>query len=97
MTTTTPLLSSIAKQPDPTFDKALADYLKQFEFKVVVKLGSTYTPEYTEFHAWCKDRLGAQYKDWFIYALGHGKYCVFIRSSKWASFLALTWVDMLSD
>jgi hypothetical protein len=80
---------------DPHFGVALAQYLKQFEYKVNVKLGSTYTKEYTEFYDWCKDRLGTQYKDWFIYSLGHGKYCVFIKDSKWATFLALTHVDKL--
>jgi len=80
---------------DPAFGVALAEYLKQFEYKVNVKLGSTYTKEYTEFYDWCKARLGAQYKDWFIYSLGHGKYRIFIKSSKYASFLALTHVDKL--
>ena len=80
---------------DPNFGVALAQYLKQFEYKVNVKLGSTYTKEYTEFYDWCKARLGVQYKDWFIYALGNGKYCIFIKSSKWATFLALTHVDKL--
>ena len=81
---------------DPSFDRALGDYLAQFEYKVVVRLGNTYTQEYKDFGTWCAARLGIQYKDWFIYALGNGKYCVFIRSSKWATFLALTWVDNLA-
>lgn len=80
---------------DPDFAQALSDYLKQFEYKVNVKLGSTFTKEYTDFFDWCRARLGQQYKDWFIYSLGKGKYCVFIKDSKWASFLALTHTDKL--
>ena len=88
-------LNQIIDPPDPSFGIALAEYLEQFEYRVDVRLGSTYTQEYSDFNDWCKLRLGSQYKDWFIYSLGHGKYCVFIRSSKWATFLALTWVDNL--
>ena len=87
--------SSIAKRPDPSFDTALSEYLAKFEYRVILKLGHTYTVAYNDFHAWCKERLGEQYKDWFIYPLGNGKYQLFMRNAKWASFLALTWVDNL--
>jgi hypothetical protein len=87
--------AAVINPPDPDFGVALANYLKQFDYRVNVKLGSTYTREYNDFLDWCRARLGQQYKDWFIYSLGKGKYCVFIRESKWATFLALTWVDML--
>ena len=87
--------AEVVNPVDPDFATALNEYLKKFEYRVNVRLGSTYTKEYTEFHAWCKARLGEQYKDWFIYSLGHGKYRVFVTDNKWATFLALTWVDML--
>jgi hypothetical protein len=69
------------------------DYLKQFEYRVTVKLGQTYTPEYQEFSAWCHERLGVKYKDWFITSNSKGQYTLYSRSNKWAMFLALTWVD----
>ena len=87
--------ADVVNPVDPDFATALNEYLKKFEYKVQVKLGSTFTKEYTDFLEWCRARLGQQYKDWFIYSLGKGKYCVFITDSKWATFLALTWVDFL--
>lgn len=80
---------------DPNFGVALADYLKQFEFKVTVKLGPSHSTTFNEFHDWCHQRLGTKYKDWFLYTIGKGEYCVFVRESKWASFLALTHVDKI--
>ena len=72
------------------------DYLKQFEYRITLKLGNSYTQEFKEFNAWCEARLGDKYKDWFITSDSKGTYTLHARSSKWASFLALTWVDNLA-
>jgi uncharacterized protein YycO len=71
------------------------DYLKQFEYRVTIKLGPTYSNQYQEFSTWCHARLGDKYKDWFITSNSKGVYTLFCRSNKWATFLALTWVDNL--
>jgi hypothetical protein len=85
----------IALRQDPSFNVAYADYLKQFEYKVTLKLGPTYSKEYQEFSTWCHARLGVKFKDWFITSNSRGVYTLFCRSNKWATFLALTWVDNL--
>lgn len=69
------------------------DYLKQFEYHITLKLGNSYTREFKEFNAWCEQRLGTKYKDWFITSDSRGTYTLHARSNKWAAFLALTWVD----
>lgn len=83
-------------QPDPGFDRAMSEYLAQFEYKVTVRLGSSYSPEFKEFIEWCNTRLGTKYKDWFIYANGKNTYTLFCRNDKWAMFLALTHIDKLA-
>ena len=82
-------------RPDPDLNKALGDYLAQFSYRVDVKLGHTYTQEFKDFTAWCEARLGPKYKAWFLYTLGNGRYTLWLREDKWASFLALTWVDVI--
>jgi len=84
-----------SNRPDPTFDKALGDYLKQFEYRVTLKLGHSYGYDFKEFTDWCNTRLGVKYKDWFLYTSQKGEYTLFCRSSKWAIFLALTYVDKI--
>lgn len=81
--------------PDPAFGVALGDYLKQFEYKITLKLGSTYSSEFKEFTEWCQTRLGTKYKDWFLYNSSKGEYVLFCRNNKWATFLALTHVDKI--
>lgn len=81
--------------PDPSFDTAYFDYIKQFEYRITIKLGHTYTNEFKEFNEWCVERLGTKYKDWFFTSNGKGHYTLFCRDSKWACFLALTWVDRI--
>ena len=72
------------------------EYLKQFEYRLCVRLGPTYKPEYKEFVEWCDTRLGIKFKDWFITSNGKGTYTLHARSNKWATFLALTWVDYIA-
>ena len=74
---------------------AYADYLEQFEYRIQLQLGPTYSNQYKEFSAWCQQRLGIKFKDWFLTSNSKGVYTVFVRSNKWASFLALTWVDYI--
>jgi hypothetical protein len=69
------------------------DYLKQFEYRLTVKLGASHTKEFKEFNEWCQEHLGTKFKDWFITSSSRGVYTLYARSSKWASFLALTYVD----
>lgn len=83
-------------RPDPSFDRALGEYLAQFEYRVSLRLGSSYSPEFKEFTEWCNHRLGTKYKDWFLYTSGKNTYTLFCRSNKWAMFLALTHVDKLA-
>lgn len=72
-------------------------YIKQFEYRVTVQLGKAYTPEFKEFCAWCDQHMGVKYKDWFIADVGKGRYTLFARNTKWAIFLAITWVDKITD
>ena len=88
-------MKTAAYRQDPSFDKAFSDYLSQFNYKVTVKLGYTYTTEYKDFAEWCKTRLGVQYKDWFLTSNGKGNYTLFCRDNKWMTFLALTHVDII--
>ena len=89
------LWNMITKQSNPSFNLAYWDYLKQFEYKLTLNLGPTYKPKYEEFSVWCHTHLGTKFKDWFITSNGKGHYTLFARSSKWATFLALTWVDYI--
>ena len=86
----------MAFRQDPSFNTAYADYLKQFEYRIQLRLGPTYSNQYQEFSVWCHTRLGPKFKDWFVTSNSKGVYTIFIRSSKWASFLTLTWVDYLA-
>lgn len=72
-------------------------YLKQFDYQVTVKLGQSYTHDFKQFTEWCNQRLGVKYKDWFIADVGKGRYTLFARNTKWATFLTLTWVDKITD
>lgn len=72
-------------------------YIKQFECRVTVKLGPAYTAEFKEFNNWCEERLGTKYKDWFIASNTKNKYTLFARSSKWTTFLMLTWIDKIVE
>ncbi len=71
------------------------DYLDKFGYTVTVKLGRSHTKEFKEFYSWCKARLGEQYKDWFIVSAGKDIYTLRCRNAKWATFLALTWFDVI--
>ena len=84
-------------QPSNKFDinQGVLEYLAQFKYRVVVKLGHSHTDEFKEFNVWCEQRLGNKYKDWFLTSKGRGTYTLFCRDSKWASFLALSHVDKL--
>ena len=92
----TRLIPQLHNRPDPSFDRALSEYLTQFEYKVTVRLGSSYTQDFKEFTDWCNDRLGTKYKDWFLLSQAKGTYTLFCRDNKWAMFLALTHVDKLA-
>ena len=80
-------------QPDPGFTQAMNEYLDQFTYKIHLRLGPTYSKEFRDFTEWCQERLGQKYKDWFLYSAGKDHYVLFMRNSKWGTFLALTWVD----
>lgn len=75
--------------------EAYWDYLKQFDYRITVKFGPTYTAEYQEFSAWCTAHLGVKYKDWFITSNSRGAYTLHARSNKWVTFLTLTWIDYM--
>ena len=70
-------------------------YVKQFEYRVTVQLGKAYTPEFKEFCAWCDQHMGEKYRDWFIADAGMGRYTLFARNTKWATFLTIMWVDKI--
>lgn len=89
---------SILKEPatdDPGLAQALNEYLTKFTFKLTVRLGPSYSERFKEFNIWCEERLGQKYKDWFLYTIDRDQYVLFVRDSKWATFLALTWVDTI--
>jgi hypothetical protein len=71
------------------------DYFEQFDYTIAVRLGRTYTPEFKEFTAWCDLHLGTRYKDWFIISSGPNIYTLTCRNNKRATFLALTWIDVI--
>lgn len=79
-----------------TVDPGLADYLGQFDYTLALRLGPTWHRDYRQFEQWCHDNLGRKFKDWFIVSRGQGVYTLYARNSKWAMFLALTWVDNLA-
>jgi hypothetical protein len=86
----------INKQPDAEFTQAYWDYLKQFEYRLTVKLGPSHTDKFKEFTQWCQSHLGIKYRDWFMTSNGKGTYTLHVQSSKWATFLALAWFDVIS-
>lgn len=80
---------------DPAFEKATFEYIHQFEYRLRVRLGPSYSKEFKEFSTWCGERLGTRYKDWFILAAAKNEYTLYCRTRKWAMFLALTHVDKI--
>ncbi len=82
-------------RPDPGLEQAMRDYLSKFSYHVELSLGASWTTEFKDFNAWCEQRLGTKYKDWFLYSTGSKTYILFLRNDRWASFLALTWVDFI--
>ncbi len=85
------------KEPtsDYEFRQVVSDYLDKFVYKQNIKLGPSYGEDFKEFHAWCEERLGIKYKDWFLFPCGKNTYTLFCSSDKWAMFLALTHIDKL--
>jgi hypothetical protein len=71
------------------------NYLERFDYAVKVKLGKVYSKEFKEFYAWCDQHLGVHYKDWFIINAGKDIYTLRCRNDKWATFLALSWFDVI--
>ena len=82
-------------QPNADMGPSYWEYIERFDYRLTVKLGKTYTPEFKEFSAWCENRLGTKYKDWFLTSNSKGHYTLFCKSNKWSTFLALTWVDKI--
>jgi hypothetical protein len=80
---------------DVAFERATAEYISQFEYRVTVRLGPSYSKEFKEFSEWCSDRLGVRYKDWFIIASAKNEYVLHCRTDKWSTFLALTHIDKI--
>ena len=80
---------------DPAFERATIEYIKQFEYKLCVRLGPSYSKEFKEFSNWCSERLGVRFKDWFIMASAKNEYTLYCKTNKWAMFLALTHVDKI--
>lgn len=80
---------------DPVFEKAVTEYIHQFEYKLRVRLGPSYSKEFKEFSEWCSNRLGVKFKDWFILAADKNEYTLYCKTNKWAMFLALTHVDKI--
>ena len=80
---------------DLAFEKAASEYIGQFEYKLLVRLGPSYSKEFKEFSEWCSDRLGVRYKDWFIIASAKNEYVLHCRTDKWSTFLALTHIDKI--
>ena len=71
------------------------EYIERFVYRLDLKLGPVYSSQYKEFEVWCHARLGIKYKDWCITTAGKGVYTLHCTNNKWATFLALTWVDMI--
>jgi hypothetical protein len=87
------------KQPNstPEFDKAAAEYLSQFPLTLTLNLGQSYGSTFKEFHQWCADNLGYQYKDWFLVSTKRGIFTLYLRNPKWLSILALRFSDLVDN
>lgn len=82
---------------DEDWTKAKLEYIAQFNYRVNLRLGSTYSAEFEQFHNWCEQHLGTKFKDWFMITKGKGVYTLFSKDNKWAMFLVLTYVDNIVD
>jgi hypothetical protein len=72
-----------------------ADYLNRFDYHITVQLGPVHSVQFKQFYAWCEQRLGVKYRDWFIVSAGQHTYRLHHVNAKWSSILTLTWVDNL--
>lgn len=72
-----------------------ADYLNRFGCSVTVQLGPVHSGQFKQFYAWCEQRLGVKYRDWFIVCVGQHTYRLHHVNPKWSTILTLTWVDNL--
>ena len=86
------------KEPgsDYEFKEVVTEYLDKFTYRQTLNLGPSHSAKFKEFHEWCNSHLGVKFKDWFLFPCGKDVYTLFCRDSKWAIFLALTWVDIIS-
>jgi len=82
-------------QADPEFARAVHEYMTTFGYSIQLRLGPSHSDKFKDFHAWCREHLGTQYRDWFIMNHGPGIYTLRCKDNKWAMFLALSWVDII--
>lgn len=71
------------------------EYVNNFKFSIKLKLGRTYSSQFQEFHSWAHDNLGIKYKDWCLLSYSKEHYTLLIRDSKWGTFLALKFADLI--
>lgn len=70
-------------------------YLTRFPYRIVIKAGATYTPQFKEFNTWCNENLGIKYKDWFLSPYNRTAYRLYLRDTKYSMFLALKFSDLI--
>lgn len=79
---------------------SIAQYLRNFPYKINVNLGKVYTAEFKEFHEWCSSNLGIKYKDWFLAGAGgvrNTKYTLYLKDTKKSMFLALKYSESIDS
>jgi hypothetical protein len=82
-------------QPEEDWNRAKSEYIAQFPYQVVVRLGGTYTDQFAEFEQWCQEHLGTKFRDWFMMSKGKGLYTLYAKDTKWSMFLVLAHVDKI--
>ena len=79
---------------------SIANYLKNFPYRISVNLGKVYTEEFKEFNQWCEANLGTKYKDWFLAGAGgvrNTKYTLYLKDTKKSMFLALKFSESIDE
>ena len=83
--------------PDLLRDKAVAEYLQNFPYRITVRAGYTWSPQFKEFADWCESNLGVKYKDWHLTQTSKSSYTLHMKSSKWSIFLALKFSNIIDS
>lgn len=79
---------------DTELSNSIDDYLKNFPYRITVRFGKTYSPEFKEFNRFCESMLGVKYKDWFLVS-GANNYTLMLKDNKKAVFLSLKYSEVV--